>query len=491
MLVSGYFSPMLRLELDNQRLSIQGASLKTLRLLDKKTSYLVQGHRHTQAFKKGSWDGREHLLVWSKRRGYTVPCGLVSDVLRVLRSKKVAFELVDNTKVKFKRRSWSWGNVKLRDYQDQAIAAMLEPENFGRCIAKMPARSGKTKTAAGLMRRLGLPTLFVVPSKGLLHQTIESLNECFPGQAIGQIGDGACRVEVITVATIQSLQAMAKRKRKKKRGDEDDDRPLFKELVKSFDVLICDECHHFSGSGNWHNILKQFDVAYRFGFTATLFPKREQEREMGVIWVRALLGRIAVNVSRQRLVKRGVLLQQNVWIQRVALPKNRQSARWSHTLQRECIFANEHRNKKIAKFASAFSRRKHPVLVVSRRVEQLALIAEELERMGDDYCSLTGKEDSDTRAARLEDLERGKFGIMLSSVLSEGIDVPFLSIVINAEGGARPVATVQRQRNTTAKKGKKFSLFIDFFDEMNPYFERHSQARLEQYEADGAKIKFV
>jgi hypothetical protein len=58
--------------------------------------------------------------------------------------------------------------------------------------------------------------------------------------------------------------------------------------------------------------------------------------------------------------------------------------------------------------------------------------------------------------------------------------------VINAEGGARPIQTVQRQRNLTIADGKKPAVFIDFFDAMNPYFVRHSRARLSAYVAESS-----
>ena len=74
--------------------------------------------------------------------------------------------------------------------------------------------------------------------------------------------------------------------------------------------------------------------------------------------------------------------------------------------------------------------------------------------------------------------------VLLGNVLSEGIDLPCVNVVINAEGGKDDKVTVQRQRNLTIADGKTEAIFVDFLDETNPHLLKHSKARRKMYESE-------
>ncbi len=197
---------MVKLIVDSPEIQIKNADLKVVRALESVTSFLVEGHRFHRAFKTRRWDGRSHLIKF-KRGRYVAPVGLLQDICDRLAKLKVKFKVKHLHKtpepVEFK---WN-AAIKLRDYQKDAINAFFSGYDAYCGILKMPIRSGKTKTAGGVIHRARVRALFVVPSQMLLHQTAESMRECFVGVDVGIIGDGEWSEGDITVATIQSLAA--------------------------------------------------------------------------------------------------------------------------------------------------------------------------------------------------------------------------------------------------------------------------------------------
>ena len=71
------------------------------------------------------------------------------------------------------------------------------------------------------------------------------------------------------------------------------------------------------------------------------------------------------------------------------------------------------------------------------------------------------------------------------SLSGEGVDIPEVECVINAEGGKDEKKTWQRQRNLTIVEGSdKVPIMIDFYDDTCSYFRRHSKARLRVYKSE-------
>ena len=80
----------------------------------------------------------------------------------------------------------------------------------------------------------------------------------------------------------------------------------------------------------------------------------------------------------------------------------------------------------------------------------------------------------------------GEYNVIVGSVIGEGVVIPTIEVVINAEGGKDIKNTIQRQRNLTISEGKKEAVLIDFMDEMNKIFRKHSKERLDVYQEEDA-----
>lgn len=475
---------MVILTLDNRRISITGGTRKLIRELENVTSYTVAGHVFVKAFQRGWWDGKEHLLTYSTKHGYRAPIGLLEDIVRRLAELKAKVRIEDNRVIHGGRRSLPWNDdIIPRPYQREAVRAGLKDVAgkpwFGQGIYRMPIRSGKTKTAAVHIQLLGVRTLFTVPSQMLLHQTVESLTECFPGEPIGIIGDGECDIQYITVATIQTLQRWRNRKVKKGKREVSQPDPRYTKLITETDLVVVDEAHHLRGNSEWYKVVDDMDCRFRLALSATVLLDNTAEQERGIIWLKATIGGIRIDIPEGRLIREGWLLTQNIRLYRVKKPEL-WNLGWSQTLRRRGITDNQWRNQKIATVADAMAR-KLKVLIIANRLDHIANLSQLLWDHNREHEIITGGDGKMSRQEKLEEFAKGKTNVLLGTVLSEGIDIPEAECVINAEGGRDPKNTIQRMRNMTISEGKTTALLIDFIDETNPYLLAHSQARLEVY----------
>lgn len=489
---------MITLELSNHHVAIRGARRKHTRLLEKSTSYKVEGAHFSKAFRRGWWDGREHLLTFSAKHGYRVPIGLVEDIIDALDKARIAYSLVDNRVVHGERRRLGWNaEVKPRPYQRRANRSVLKDTLgrplFGCGLLKMPIRSGKTKTAATYIHTLGLRTLVMVPSQMLLHQTVESLQECFPGEAIGAVGDEQCDIQFITVSTIQTLMAWRNRKEptgKMVRDKETGKRvpgmrrvpdARYARLCQQTDVCIIDEAHHLRGDSEWHVVVSEVGARFKLALSATAYLDSEVEQGRGIIWLKGCVGPMRIDISESELIRKKYLLAQTVRMYRVTEPKKIAEWKWSQSLQNEGIWDNKERNGFIAKTASKLAERGMKIMIVANRLAHIANLDQLLWDHDLPHEVITGKDGRTARREKVDDFTAGAVDVLIGTVFAEGVDIPEVEVVIIAEGGRDVKKTMQRMRNMTIMKGKKRALLIDFMDETNPYLLEHSKERLKVY----------
>ena len=186
---------------------------------------------------------------------------------------------------------------KLRPYQKAAIASVVARyrERERRMLLYLPTGAGKTVIATFIIQalrdKLALGrTLFIAHRREILDQTVRTLQEHLPGLSI-EVEQGERTAETnadITVASVQSLL------RRKERYD-----------PKSFDIIVCDECHR-ALSPSWDAVISYFwsqagAQTLLLGMTAT--PRRSDGRS-----VLELFGETAFEVSRTDLEDLGYLV---------------------------------------------------------------------------------------------------------------------------------------------------------------------------------------
>jgi superfamily II DNA or RNA helicase len=485
---------MILLTIDNNYTTISEADTDLIQTLDKCLSYQVKGFFYSPRFKDGLWDGKEHLLKFSRKQGYHFPTGLWSDVLLILQSRGIKFDIND------KRQSppvldhikWHGGGKEVRPYQAKAVYAAVHPGiiNQGRLILKMPIRSGKTFTAAKIISLYKHRTLFVVNSEMLIGQTIETLEKHLQ-IPIGQIGAGVWKPEDVTVATIQTLmtrgpqpakKAIPSRHGKKGRAatPAKPATPEFRKYIRTVDMLFFDECHHLEAK-RWRQIIFHTGARYRIGLSATAFLANSEENETGTIWLKASCGSIGYEVSISELIDQGYLVPLDVWL----IPVNTAylNVGWREAFE-EGIYHHQERNQHVVDWAMKLAKEGGHVLIHAVRLTHIDFIADLLDKAGADFHIMIGDTKRPDRREHVDDFESGRVPIMLGNLFKEGVDLPACDCVINAAGGKSEISTTQRLRNLTIHEGKKRALLIDFADLHNEYLARHTTERLKVYKSE-------
>ena len=127
--------------------------------------------------------------------------GALPAVKRALRRAGVRFRVRDRRHVLSRSGNWKLTGWDLRDYQQEVVD---EAVRVGHGIIDIGTSGGKTILAAATIARLGLPALYLVTTRTLLHQTVEAL-ERYLGVRPGVVGDGVCDPRPLTVGLVQGV----------------------------------------------------------------------------------------------------------------------------------------------------------------------------------------------------------------------------------------------------------------------------------------------
>lgn len=471
------------LTLDNRHARVAGLPIKVAKRVTRLTSYLQAGYEHSKAFQGHWWDGRRRLVTMLSDGSLKAPVGLAQEITDILVEQGADFKVEDQRRLPTYSLGLKYDQERLRPYQREAVRVATTPRGslgmVGRGIVKMPPRSGKTLTAAAIAGTLNVRTLFVVPALTLMYQARNALSEAL-GVRVGAIGDQRWEPEDITVATVQTLVA-----RRGKNTRRDPARPEYLELLRSADLLIFDECHHLEAD-LWRKVMMDSGAPYKIGLSATVFLDHQRECELGVIWLRACTGELLVDISTSDLIEQGYLVPPEVRIYPVREPELKQRG-WSQRLWRQAIYNNQTRNQLIVDLTDRLIREEGlRTVVISNRLEQVGAISRMLDRARVRFARLTGQTNQETRDRQFKRFQRGELQALVGTVVDEGIDIPEIEAVVNAEGGSDIKTTYQRLRCLTPAPGKDRAVVVDFMDLTHPYFADHSLQRLQVYQGERA-----
>ncbi|GIX43893.1 MAG: DEAD/DEAH box helicase [Candidatus Hydrogenedentota bacterium] len=450
--------------------------------IDAATSFFLPGYQYTQRFIEGRWDGRRHLL---DRRRMQFPAGLLPRVRAVLNAEGVAYQFIEETPVPQRTLTFKRPPVELRDYQRACVQAAL---NARRGVLELATGAGKTLLAACLIHELGLPTLFVVHTRDLLHQTREVFRQHLSSK-IGQVGDGKIDLQPVTVATVQTCSRAF--------GinvglTPDDDEPLeddptevaarskdVVEFVRSCPVVFFDECHHLPAECCYALAMETKNAHYRYGLSAT--PYRADRLDM---LLEAALGEKIFCARASNLIERGYLVPPEIYFYAVSPYRTAPSRRPDYaTIFREYIIHNPERNAMIVEHARALAEEGKSVLVLVSQVAH----GEVLRELMPEAPLVQGTDSAEKRQKVFHRLGKKSLRIVIATTLAdEGLDIPTLDAVILASGGKSETRALQRVgRSLRPAPKKKHATIIDFFDNA-PYLQEHSLRRLEIFRTEPA-----
>lgn len=442
---------MINLILKNHYSQILGLSVEKFKELDTLLSYTVAGVYWSPLYRTGRWDGKKHLLTAKKGMFKT---GLLYRVLRWLQVEQLEYEIEDLRDIKdgynwdLFNQEFVYGDIKLRDVQQEAIKNFIEPKlgvSLHRGILAMPPRSGKTLTAGVLASVINkYPVMFIVHKIDLAYQTQKVFKKIFK-KDIGIVGDGNFNIKSdIVITTIQSLCMAYKIKAKfdeKEKGLKD--YGAFREFINSVKVTFIDECH-IAASDIFQELPKVLEnSSYIVGLSGT--PYREDGDDL---LIEQLCGPVVYELTRDRAMELGYILPMTVYF--INVPPLKPSAYDWQTQKTEVLNLNFYIEDAVVNLVKRLKKKGLSSVVIVKERKQGDILAKKLNC---DY--LNGSVDGKKREEVYDMLNRKRIMTIVSTVTDIGVDIPTLDCVIIAGISKSKVAAFQRIRCNTPLEGKK------------------------------------
>lgn len=410
----------------------------------------------------------------------TFPAGLLRNVQREAETVGFPFEVLTDLGPALARdpdAPMGW----LRDYQRDAVAAVLEHE---RGIIKAPTGSGKTEIIIALTHALPVRWLVLAPRAQLVEQIADRYQLRTPGVPIGRVGEGRWNVPDdahVVVATYQSLYT-----------DMQGGGTRAARLLDGAQALACDEAHTAAADTFWRVAMRATNARVRVGFSGTPLDRGDRRN----VLVIAALGRVIYKIPFETLAAAGVLVRPEITMVECVHPMY-DSPTWQGVYGK-AIVKSPARNRVLVEAAR---RAEKPALLFVKELKHGKALVKALARVGVRADFVWGNHSVDHRNTKIRDVVAGRLDVLVCSVVfQEGIDVPDLRSVIVGAGGRSVIAAIQRVgRGTRTAKGKtSFSVF-DVADEgcgcrladghqSCKWLATHSRMRANAYQREGYAV---
>jgi superfamily II DNA or RNA helicase len=153
------------------------------------------------------------------------------------------------------------------------------------------------------------------------------------------------------------------------------------------------------------------------------------------------------------------------------------------------LVADPERNREIAEVAEEEAYEGNSVLILSRRIEHLELISEQMN--GTSREILTGKRSKKDRARILQDFRDGKISVLLATQLAdEALDIQRLSRVILTFPGKHEGRIIQQiGRALRQHPDKTEALIFDVVDDHVGVLRRQWNLRKQTYKTNKISIR--
>lgn len=464
---------MLTLEIGNTSTRLSGMDPAQHKSLSDLLSFEVEGAAHSRRFMPGGargWDGKKRLL---KRDG-SFPAGMTLTVGAWLKENELKAVVRDLR-----------GTPAGPSIDVKMIVTDLEPRPFQlestmisadrpRGIYVIGTGGGKSITAAMIIAQKQIPTLFIVPDKGLRSQTLEVFQTFLGDKYVG--GDIRSSKPII----VTNIHQIAKCEKK------DLDR---------FRMLMIDEFHRSASLSYLRLNLLAANCYYRYGFTGT--PIRTDGRDMVM---NGVLSNVLLKKTTSDLIVDGYLVPPRITMIRYKL-KNYSKLNYRDAYG--AIVNDNAFNVMVAELIRSKALGDDlQTLVLVRQLEHGQI----LQRMvGDDAVFLSGSDSIEEREMVKKRFAEKKIRCMIATnIFGEGQDIRSIDCLVNVRlqeseiqtkqgvGRALRLAAGARTFEESKKLGKSHAEIFDFMIEGNKHLKRHSMSRESQYRSEPAfKVEVI
>lgn len=449
--------------------------------VDGLTSSYINGYQFAPMFRRKQWDGKRHLL--NKFQG-SIPLGLLPKVVEELKKSEFDFDITVSDDHKSRLPGVlnspvqvpdTIGTIELRDYQQDAIKAFLNPDSILPYynIIKCGTGGGKTLISSAIAKLLNVNTLFLVRGKALKDQTYGVYKMVLDKEDVGVIDAKTWEPQQFTIASVDTLYSRLK-------GDDADD---VKEFLKTIDFLIVDEAHTAT-SASFMAVLNCISAPVRLGLSGTPL-KKDPEKDL---LLEAFCGPISCDIPANVLQDEGHLSK--AWLTSIIIDQPKLNALTWIEAKDTLIVNNTKRTNILAKIIAERYEDGKTIMVLAGNSVALgenlhAAIQSKISKKSD-AVFVYGQTDNNVVNEALEDLRKGRIKIVTTTViLDTGIDVPSVNCLVIANGGKSFVKTIQRIGRGLRKKVDGSMLeVLDVMDNTNPYLLAHAKKRVKYYEEE-------
>lgn len=438
---------------------------------------IERGYAQSLPVGEGGWNGWIRLLRRPRTDHPWFPSGLLSRVLRIC--SKMGFPVqIEDKRLRPEEGFPEFVKKPIvdRPYQLKAVDRAVEK---GSGVLDMVPRSGKTRCACEIQRRIALPTLWIAPTDRIVRQT-QGVLESFLGRNYAVHLVGTEKADKATFANVVVCTAATAVR-------------LSPEFYKTRKMIIVDEFHR-SAAKTYKKIFSRCDhIYYRFGMTGTFFRSGPDEMAM-----HALLSDTIYRVTAQELLELGFLVPTKVVFLPVLSPRlrNLPDQTFQNSHGKFGIQKHDHRNQLVTMATVYLHQAGKRVLVLVGTKAHGRLLREAIQayvRPAPANARFQSVEFLNAETSRpiqgevIESFLEGREVKVLigTSLLGEGVDLPSADALVYARGEkARVSLTQNAYRVGTATPGKDRALLVDFADRHNKHLMRHSLNRLEVYHAE-------
>lgn len=423
-----------------------------------------------------------------------VPTGLVPSLMNLAKEKSISIAVQDERNFDLPRRILKGqAPPALRRPQIEAIAIYLgEKENYKRGLGliKHSTGTGKSLLSQMIIQKLGLRTIFLVPSVSILKQMVRRFEMAFGKKNVSGYGGGKKGLGYITVATYQSVNLAPE-------GTFDE-----------FDMVVSDETHK-SGAETFYDAVtnKLKNAVYRLSLTAY-----EERADGGTMLVEAGCGPIIHEYNAPEAIADGYLAKptfmvydvwstKGTWMKYKMKDGKRTAIGAEPSVEydgdddlkayRNWMLGNDKLNAFVAAAIGSFVEDGKSILVLVDEKEHAERLVKLLPDAG--FAFGGGKDNEQL----LKSFNQRKLKVLIgTSCLGEGTDTIPVDVLFNLQGGASKSRTLQATgralRNETDENGvaqKPTTLVIDFNFPLSKMLTRHYQVREKIYKEMGEVLR--
>lgn len=420
-----------------------------------------------EIYKPGRFAMNKSIVDYSMISRKRFLTGLLERVNQYCENMNIPIEIESEINELPQKLSPNLKDIQLR--QDQ-IECLEKVHIHKRGIIKFPTGTGKTVIAGGICSMYRESRiLFLCHTIDLLTQTYDEF--CSWGLNAFILGGGKSisfsdiDLPCVVVATIQTIKN------------------LDSELFKNFDIVIVDEAHHVTDGSVYSQFLEELNCPIRIGLTATP-PKNAH----AALIIEGYFGPIINELTIQKGMEMGIIAKPVIDLIPVPYVSRIGELKTFYDIYKKAIMENDMRNHLILQYASdAVKSGKSVLILIGKEISH----GERLSEMADDLFDfkvpfLYGGTNKNDRKDYKEMLKSKELKCAIANVIwYEGINIPPIDIIINAEGGKASGKTLQKAgRGLRTADGKTHLIIVDFLDPYK-YLSHHCVLRLSTYAEQG------